>query len=532
MPTLRFHRGPELMFEYRLKPGRTTIGRADTADVALPDETISRTHCFVEWRREDLQVVDRSRHGLSVDGDRAEGRAELADGSVVELGAWRFVVAVGPRESAPTEQHFRAHDHELVHGVVDGCVVSEQAVLVITEGAGTGRRIVLDRPRLSVGGPGSDVVLAGAELLPRHTFLRVARGRVMVEPGAGAAFHDGDRVRDITPIFGNEEFRVGPVALRVERELMEHTSTAPGFGDMVGAAPAMLRLFGQLRRMAGHHYTVLVVGPSGTGKELIARAVHENSARADRAFVALNCGAISETLFESELFGHEKGAFTGADRRRDGAFHEADGGTLFLDEVGELPEAAQAKLLRALETGEVRRVGSTRASTPDVRIVAATNRDLAAEVAAGRFRQDLFFRLDVLSVQVPALRERLEDLPALCAHLCGTLGPTVEVLPAAMAVLERHAWPGNVRELRNVLTRAFVLGGPRIGPESLSFHRIPTQTEAAPVVADSSGVLEQQQRAFIQAVLNRHGQNRSAAARELGIARSTLHYKMRRFGLT
>ncbi|MEC7946734.1 MAG: sigma-54 dependent transcriptional regulator, partial [Myxococcota bacterium] len=317
--------------------------------------------------------------------------------------------------------------------------------------------------------------------------------------------------------------------------VIEETASAPGFGALIGKTPVMQQLFGQLRRMAGHHYTVLVIGPSGTGKELIAQGIHAHSARAEGSFVALNCGAISDALFESELFGHEKGAFTGADRRRDGAFHEADGGTLFLDEVGELPEAAQAKLLRALETGEVRRVGSTKVSTPDVRIVAATNRDLAQEVAEGRFREDLFFRLAVLSVKVPPLRERLDDLAPLCGHLCGALDPSAHVTEEAMALLRRHAWPGNVRELRNVLTRAYVLGGPRIGKTALSFHRIPTpslSSTAAPVIADVGGGLDGQERAFLQSVLARNGDNRSAAARELGIARSTLHYKMRRLGLT
>jgi transcriptional regulator with PAS, ATPase and Fis domain len=275
---------------------------------------------------------------------------------------------------------------------------------------------------------------------------------------------------------------------------------------------------------------VLVIGESGTGKELIARALHDHSPRAERPFVALNCGAISETLFESELFGHEKGAFTGADRRRDGAFHEAEGGTLFLDEVGELPEAAQAKLLRALETGEVRRVGSTKASTPDVRIVAATNRDLPKEVAAGRFREDLFFRLAVLSVDVPPLRQRKGDLGALCARLCAALGGRVRVTEEALEVLEQHDWPGNVRELRNVLTRAFVLGGPRIDVEHLSFHRI--HPGHGPSHAGAVGAsIEAQEKAFILAALSRHGDNRSAAARELGVARSTLHYKMKKFGI-
>jgi len=531
VPTLRFHTGPDLVFEHRLKPGRTTIGRADTSDIALPDETISRTHCIVQGRRDEWTLVDRSRHGLRVDGARVDGRCALVDGSVIDLGSWRVVVALAERDSPPTAAAAPDQGHEIVHGVVEGRVVAERAVLVVASGPDAGRRVVLDRARAGVGAPGSRVGLSDPSLVTDHVFLRVARGRVMVEPGHGATFHDGVRVRDITPLHGDEDFRVGQTTLRVERRVTEETPTAEGFGELVGEAPVMQRLFGQLRRMAGHHYTVLVIGPSGTGKELIAKGIHDHSARADGPFIAMNCGAISETLFESELFGHEKGAFTGADRRRDGAFQEADGGTLFLDEVGELPEAAQAKLLRALETGEVRRVGSTRVSTPDVRIVAATNRDLPQEVAAGNFREDLFFRLAVLAVAVPPLRERLEDLPGLCVHLCHALDPSAYVTAEAMDVLRRHLWPGNVRELRNVLTRAYVLGGPRIGSDALSFHQIP-KSGGSPVVVDVKGGLDGQERAFIQTVLARHAENRSAAARELGIARSTLHYKMRRLGLT
>jgi DNA-binding NtrC family response regulator len=532
VPTLRFHRGQELLFEHRLASGRTSIGRADSCDIAVPGETVSRTHLLVQGRGDRWRARDRSKHGVRVDGAPApkDDWVDLVDGTALEVGEWRITFALGDREAQPTANAVAPRTHEIVHAMEPGRVVAERAWLVVVDGPGKGRRVPLDRSPISVGGAGSGVVLAGDGLEKDHCWLRIARGRVMVAPGQAAAMLDGDRVREITPLLADEELQLGDSVVRVERRIEEDAPTAERFGDLVGQDASMQRLFGQLRRMAAHHYTVLVIGESGTGKELIARALHDHSPRAERPFVALNCGAISETLFESELFGHEKGAFTGADRRRDGAFHEAEGGTLFLDEVGELPEAAQAKLLRALETGEVRRVGSTKASTPDVRIVAATNRDLPKEVAAGRFREDLFFRLAVLSVDVPPLRQRKGDLGALCARLCAALGGRVRVTEEALEVLEQHDWPGNVRELRNVLTRAFVLGGPRIDVEHLSFHRI--HPGHGPSHAGAVGAsIEAQEKAFILAALSRHGDNRSAAARELGVARSTLHYKMKKFGI-
>jgi DNA-binding NtrC family response regulator len=291
----------------------------------------------------------------------------------------------------------------------------------------------------------------------------------------------------------------------------------------------MQRLIGTLRRMAGHHFTVLVVGESGTGKELIARGVHEASPRARGPYVPLNCGAISPALFESALFGHEKGAFTGADARRDGAFHQAEGGTLFLDEVGELPEEAQAKLLRALETGEVRRVGSAEVSWPDVRVVAATNRDLPAMVRAGRFREDLYDRLAVLSVEVPPLRDRMEDIPLLVEGLCHRLHPALRVEAAAMERLSAHCWPGNVRELRNVLTRAWVLGGNPIRAAHLTISPV---VAAQPPPMEAYDPAPEEERARLVDVLQQVGENRSAAARALGIPRTSLHYRLKRHGLT
>ncbi len=533
MPALRFFRGTDLLAEYRLRPGRTTIGRADQCDVALPGETISRVHCVVQGRRDEWEILDRSRHGLTVDDRPVDGKATLQEGSVITFGPYRVEVSLTSREARPTAPQEPEQTHEILLGNDKDGLRVERAALVVVAGEQPGQRLPLRHSRLSVGGPGSHIALPDAGLAKDHAWLRISRGRAMVEPGAGATFLDGERLRDVTPLYSDEEFRIGRTVLRVERDQEEELPLASRFGEMVAESRSMRQLFGTLRRMAGHHYTVLVVGESGTGKELIARGIHQHSPRAEGPFVALNCGAITDSLFESELFGHEKGAFTGADKRRNGAFLEADQGTLFLDEVGELPEAAQAKLLRTLETGEVRRVGSTEVSYPDVRVVAATNRDLARAVREGSFREDLFFRLAVLTVTVPPLRERAEDLGLLSRFLCRKLDPRCQLSPDAQELLARHSWPGNVRELRNVLTRAFVLGGPQIGVQDLTFHKL-TDDSHLSVVAESpvEVAFAATERDFLRGLMARHADNRSAAARELGVARSTLHYKLKKHGLS
>ena len=280
--------------------------------------------------------------------------------------------------------------------------------------------------------------------------------------------------------------------------------------------------------MAAHDAPVLLNGESGTGKELAARGLHDCGPTARRALRGGQLRRASPPrLFESELFGHEKGAFTGASRQRqDGAFQpRRHGGTLFLDEVGELEEAAQAKLLRALESGEVRRVGATRSEYPDVRVISATNRDLPAMVDAGTFRQDLYFRLAVLTVRIPALRERPNDIPLLARTLLVRNHPEAHLDDPTARALMGYEWPGNVRELRNVLTRAVVLGGPRLTPRSLSFN--PWAFD--PPDAQQSG--EQAEKQLIVEALREWGGNRTKAAAALGMARSSLLYKMKKLGI-
>jgi DNA-binding NtrC family response regulator len=315
------------------------------------------------------------------------------------------------------------------------------------------------------------------------------------------------------------------------------------FSGMIGRSAPMLELFAQIRRFAPHVRTALVTGETGTGKDLVARALHKSGARAHKKFVTVNCSAVVESLFESELFGHVRGAFTGAVDTKAGLFETADEGTLFLDEIGELPLAAQAKLLRVIETGEVQRVGGVDARRVDVRVIAATNRDLRAEAAAGRFREDLFYRLSIVEIGVVPLRERREDIPYLTAAFvrqCADrfnkpiLGPT----PAAERVLRTAAWPGNVRELRNVIERICILTEDRFFSEKETTASLtPSAGSMQPAIADirqpTSDVrlLADAEREHISRVLRETEGNKQAAARVLGVSRRALYRRLDRLHL-
>lgn len=316
------------------------------------------------------------------------------------------------------------------------------------------------------------------------------------------------------------------------------------FCGMIGRSAVMQELFALIRRVAPHLRTALISGETGTGKELAAHALHKLGPRSSRRFQAINCSAIVDTLVESELFGHVRGAFTGAVDAKPGLFERADGGTLFLDEIGELPLPAQAKLLRVLETGEVQRVGGADAKRVDVRVVAATNRNLRAEAAAGRFRSDLFYRLNIIEIVLPPLRERREDIPYLTAafvqEFAGRFGKTLTgVSPAAERALTTAPWRGNVRELRNTLERACMLTDGKVLVEREVLACLTREDDAAPAVtthmplADgtNSQLLEDAERAHIQRVLAELGGNKQAAAARLGVSRRALYRRLDRLGL-
>jgi two-component system response regulator HydG len=324
------------------------------------------------------------------------------------------------------------------------------------------------------------------------------------------------------------------------QQLKDQLASGSRFPDIIGSSPAMTRLMDTVTQVAASEATVMVTGESGTGKELVAAAIHHNSPRKDGPFVKVNCAAITETLLESELFGHEKGAFTGADRRKEGRFVQADSGSLFLDEVGEMPVSMQVKLLRVLQERELTRVGGEEVIPVDVRLIVATNKDLAQMVSAGSFREDLYYRLNVVELKTPPLRQRREDIPLLAAHFLTQFAEknrksVDRFSPRAMDLLIRHGWPGNVRELMNTIERAVVLARSTCLDENDFAGVAGNRSKSDGVLATSETPadvpLEKIEQEAIVNTLASAGGNKSEAARRLGITRKTLREKLKKYKL-
>ena len=331
-------------------------------------------------------------------------------------------------------------------------------------------------------------------------------------------------------------------ALELNRTRAENRALRAELGrraELIGSGAAMQQVAALIARVAPTEARVLITGESGTGKELVAAAIHGSSRRRTRAFVTVNCAAIPRDLVESEMFGHERGSFTGATERRLGRFELAHGGTLFLDEVGDLSQEAQAKLLRTLETGELQRIGAETTMRIDARVVAATNRDLGEAVSSGAFREDLFFRLNVFPIELPPLRERLEDLPALVAHLAERIRPrqAVRFTDAALDALASYSWPGNVRELANLVERLSILSGPVVDAPAVRqvLRGSPTPSATTPLMSllgrPLSDALDEFERGLITSALTQAQRNMAEAARILQTDRANLYRRMRRLGL-
>lgn len=399
----------------------------------------------------------------------------------------------------------------------------------------------------------NEAVIADNYISNQHCKVQLSGDRWFLKDlgSTNGTFCKDQRITEIT-IAGGEKIRLGQTEITFE-VVEEREKVRPGdedhCGAMIGRSRAMRELFALVRRLAPTDATILIQGETGSGKELVARALHSLSPFATGPFVPINCGAISPELIESELFGHEKGAFTGAQATRKGAFESAEKGTLFLDEIGELPLELQPKLLRVLEQRVVQRVGSHTEIPVSCRLLAATHRDLKADAAHGRFREDLFFRLHVVPLRIPPLRDRAEDIPFLVGHFLAEKGNGASLSEGAFRRLQQYRWPGNVRELKNVLTRACLTGSTDalIDEQQIQFlqegdlETVPSDATTPPIVAPSlerggstglaNASLADAERETILTKLRQCGWNKTRAAVELGIAKSTLFKKIKEYNL-
>ncbi|MDP2273479.1 MAG: sigma 54-interacting transcriptional regulator [Archangium sp.] len=404
-------------------------------------------------------------------------------------------------------------------------------------------RVLVTDGRAQLGsGEGNTLVIGDATASRFHCELRIEDNRVLVRDlgSTNGTFVDGVRIREAYLKDGSR-LKLGTAEVSFELEGTRHflpVSDASTFGELVGPSSVMRQLFSVLEKAARSDTTLILDGETGTGKTRAASAIHEKSARAHKPFLVVDCGALPPTLLEAELFGHEKGAFTGAVNRRVGVFEEAEGGTVLLDEIGEMPLELQPRLLRVLEEKQIKRLGQNKFTPIDVRILAATHRDLRAEVNAGKFRADLYFRLAVVRVTVPSLRDRLADLPAIARTVLAQLGATQRTHPRLfeetfLASLSRADWPGNVRELRNHLERCMLFDeemplGERAASGAAS---TPESWSGLSLTSARQRMIEQFERAYLAQLLERHEGKVSLAAKEAEVDRVYLYRLLRKYGL-
>jgi len=526
--------------------GELSLGRATDSDLRVDDDSLSRRHASLQIDEGAVSVRDLgSQNGTRLNGRPVGGEwVPFALGDALQLGE---VTAVLQRtEAARAQRRLWTHDYFEAR-LEEECAKGSGAFAVIRvhfenggplqlEAAGALSRVLQPGDVLASYGAGElEVLLTGvteAQVPDRADALVAA-----LEP-LGAAVRTGAAC---FPRDGRDADRLLARACAEAFKPARPTGKAGHPARPVVEAPAMRRLYDMVARVAAGDISVLVLGETGVGKEVVARALHERSARAKKPYLALNCGAFAESLLESELFGHEKGAFTGASEARAGLFEATEGGTVFLDEIGELPPSTQVKLLRVLEEKAVRRVGSNKSRPIDVRFVAATHRDLEAEVKAGRFREDLYYRISGVTLAVPPLRQRPEELMPLVGLFSDQAAAQLGRRPPAVSAqaqrqLEAYAWPGNIRELKNVIERAVLLADELLDTQHLPLEKMAaTWLDATPAPLPEPAPLPQAEaradRERIEKALTECAGNQTQAARLLGISRRTLVHRLDEYAL-
>lgn len=480
MPELVISHQNRLVFRLPLDSHKTMIGRSHDNDLILTGEAVSRRHAVVYQRQEGFWLEDHSSQGTFVNGVRVDGHVRLSAGAEIRIHDWLIVYQQNSEKLKQDEvsRHTQiteilasdaGDDTQLLEFSPSVLSYKRLRPLLIIDDAGAGKSsLAVKKKQLTIGSADDcDVVLKDPFVSKKHALFELRdRGFCVIDlDSKNGTLVEGAKVKECY-IREHKEISLGQSKILIRFDAhKDHVVTpieANQFCGMIGSSQIMKDFFARIRLVADTDMTVLILGATGTGKEMIARSIFDLSSRRMKPFVVLNCGAISPHLMESELFGHEKGAFTGAEQKHEGVFEQAHGGTVFLDEVGELPLDLQAKILRVLEYQTLRRVGGKQEIKVDVRLIAATHRNLAQMVEEGRFRADLFYRLYVLPLTVPPLCDRGDDVIFLARYFVEEFGSArAELSPEAIAKIQGHNWPGNVRELKNTILRAltFCRGG-------------------------------------------------------------------------
>lgn len=535
MLKIRLYKDNEEVGTFRIDKSLVQIGRAEGCDIRLQDPSLSREHCLLRKRDNRWMLEDSSLNGIHIEGQPCPSPTVLDPKIRYQFGRrFSFEVATNKPEKIERTLLLGKRSTQILSGSSEHFVCGD-ARLTCREPSGELITRRIDSHGLSVGAHESnDIVLSDESVSSFHARFDFQHGEYFVTDlgSTNGSFLAGTKVLKAS-LKGKQSLRFGSVDVEFNLNEVEHRVTARKenhFFGMQSQNSTMKKVFAMTEAVAETDAAVFLHGETGTGKEMLAKAVHQLSHRSKAAFIAINCAALPKEIMESELFGHEKGAFTGALQQRKGAFEAASGGSIFLDEIAELDPALQAKLLRVLESGEVKRVGSNTPNFIDLRVISATHKDLAQLVKEGRFREDLFYRLHVIPLELLPLRKRPEDLELLIPSLLDKLDPEAELDPKALESLKRYSFPGNIRELKNILQRALVeceLKGDckKIGIEHFRFIK-----ELEKLQLDESPE-DRAERQRLLECLERNAYNQSQSSRELGIPVSTLHDRIRRLGI-
>ncbi len=517
------------ILEFTINQQRITIGRAPNCDIVLTDPTVSRVHAIIEKGQSEYILRDQSTNGTFIKNRRITIH-KLSDGDEFQIGPYKIVFQHRLRKPEQTFYEERESTRILSYLPERKKLRVSKAYLTIREPSGQENIFPIEKLPFTIGSsPLNYLTLRDEEVSPFQFIINMEKeGYVLEDTGSSP-----DYKKRKTPLHSGYRITIGKTSITFyekeeEEDILISKVSDSVEGVIIGKSARMKEVLYLINRVSKSDIPVLITGETGTGKELVARTIHNLSTRRNNPFMIIDCATISKTLMESELFGHERGAFTGAQFLKKGALEESNRGTAFLDEIGELPLELQPKLLRFLETGEYRRVGSNEWRKTDVRIISATNRNLLEEVRKGNFRSDLYYRLHVFPIELPPLRDRREDIPILAEAFLKEAGHSGKITTKAMTKLLEHSWSGNVRELKNVLLRASILSESRdIDEQHIIFSSIETHARTL----ETSASLDEIEKTAIINTLKKFKGNKKKTAEILGIAKSTLFEKLKKYNI-